>query len=103
MRDAEVDQARLLAARDHLDRKAERLARLAQEGGRVLGDPQRIRADRAHRVAWQPAQALAELRQHLERARLAGAVQALVAGEPGAELALLAQRVARIDLAIDDA
>ena len=33
MRDAEIDEARLLAAGDDLDREAERLARLAQERG----------------------------------------------------------------------
>ena len=86
MRDAEVDEARFLAAGDDLDREAERLARLAQECRRVLGHPQRIGADRAHRVPRQAAQALAELRQRLERAGLARAVEALVGGQPGAEL-----------------
>ncbi len=103
MRDAEVDEARFLAARDDLDRKAERLARLAQERGRVLRDPERIRPDRADRVARQPAQPLAEAGERLERARLDGAVEALVGGQAGAELHRLAQRVERIDLAVDDA
>ena len=46
---------------------------------------------------------LAELRQHLERAGLARAIEPLVGGQPGAELGLLAQRVKRVDLAIHDA
>ena len=103
MRDAEIDEARFLAAGDDLDREAERLARLAQECRRVLGDPQRIRPDRAHGVPRQAAKALAELRQHLERAGLARAVEPLVGGQPGAELGLLAQRVERVDLAVHDA
>ncbi len=101
--DAEIDESRLLAARDDLDREAERLARLAQEGGRVLRDAQCIGADRAHGVARQAAQPLAELGQHLERPRLARAVEPLVGGEAGAELGLLAQRVERVDLAVHDA
>ncbi len=103
MRDAEVDEARFLAAGDDLDRETERLARLAQECRRVLGNPERIRPDRAHGVPRQAAKALAELRQHLERTGLARAVEPLVGGQPGAELGLLAQRVERVDLAVDDA
>jgi hypothetical protein len=41
--------------------------------------------------------------EHIERARLAGAVQAFVLGEARAELHLFAQRVERINQAIDDA
>src|SRR5688572_2178223 len=103
MRDAEVDEARFLAARDHLDREAERLARLAQEGRRVLRDPERVGADRAHGVARQSPQALPELGERLERARLARAIELPVGREAGAELRLLAQRVEWVDLAVHDA
>src|SRR5918994_1519151 len=103
MSDAEVDQPRFFAPGDDFDRKAERLARLAQELRRVSGDAQRIGADRAHGVARQPAQPLAEPGERLERARLAGAVEPLVLRQPGAELDLLAQRIERIHLAVDDA
>ena len=71
--------------------------------GRVLRDPEGVGADGAHGVAREASQALAELGEHLERARLARPVEALVGGEPGAELGLLAQRVERVDLAVDDA
>ena len=103
MRDAEVDEPRFLAARDDLDRETERLARFAQESGGILGDAQRIRADRAHGVPRQAAEPLAELRKHHERACLARAIEPLVGSEPCAELGLLAERVERVNLAVHDA
>jgi hypothetical protein len=103
MRDPEVDEPRLLASRDHLDREAEYLARLAQELRCVLRHAQRVGADGAHRLARQAAQAFAELAQRLERARLAGAVQALFRGQAGAQSHDLAQRVERVDLTVDHA
>ena len=75
----------------------------------AIGKPSVSRAsrrnapDRAHGVPRQAAKALAELRQHLECAGLARAIEPLVGGQPGAELGLLAQRVKRVDLAIHDA
>ncbi len=103
MRDAEVDQARFLAAGDHFDREAERGARFAQELRRVLRHPQRVGADRAHRATRQSAQALADALQRLQGARLSGAVDALLRGQAGAQPHHFAQRVERIDLAIDHA
>ena len=103
VRHAEVDQARFLAAGDHLDREAERGARLAQELRRVLRHAQRVGADRAHRLAREAAQPLGELGQRLERVRLRGAVDALVGGQAAAQAHHLAHRVERVDLAVDDA
>ncbi len=103
MSDAEIDEPRFLASRDDLDRETERLARLAEEGGRVLGNAQRVRADRAHGVPRQAPEPLAELREHHEGACLARAIQPLVGSEPCAELGLLAERVERVNLAVHDA
>jgi len=102
VRHAEVDQARFLAARDHLDREAERGARLAQELRRVLRHAQRVGADHPHRLAREAAQPLGELGERLERRRLRGAVDALVRGEAAAQPHHLAHGVERIDLAVDD-
>ena len=103
MRDAEVDQPRLLAPGHHFDRETEGGARLAQELRRILGHAQRIGADGAHRLPRQAAQPFAEARQGFERARLRGAVDALVVGQPGAEAHAFAQAVERVDLAVDRA
>src|SRR5688572_18252847 len=103
VRNAQVDQARFLAAGDHLDRKAERGARLAQELRRILRHAQRVGADHAHRRAREAAQALAELGERFQRARLGGAIDALFGGQPGAQAHHLAHRVEGIDLAVDHA
>ena len=79
--DAEVDEARFLAARHDLDRKPERGLRAAQERGRVLGDAQGVGADRAHRPAVEVAQPLAEPLQARERPLLRGFVEPLVLGQ----------------------
>ncbi len=100
--DAEVDEARLLAARHDLDRKLERGLRAAQEGGRVLGDPQGVGADRAHRPAVEVAQPLAKPLQARERPLLRGFVEPLVLGQPGAQPHRLAQGIQGIDLVADD-
>ena len=103
VRNAEVDQARFLAPGDHLDREAERGARLAQELRRVLRHAQRVGADHAHRRTREAAQALAELGERLERARLGGAIDALLGGQARAQAHHLAHRVEGIDLAVDHA
>ena len=100
MRDAEVDEARFLAAGDHLDRETERLARLAQELRRVLGHAQRIGADRAHRARAAGRAGARRCAERLQRARLRGAVDALFGGQAGAQAHRLAQRVERVDLAV---
>jgi hypothetical protein len=101
MRDTEVDEARFLASRDHLDRKAERGARFAQKLRRILRHAQRVGADHAHRRPREAAQALAELGERLEGGCLGGAVDALLGREPAAQAHHLAHRVERIDLPID--
>ena len=101
MRHAEIDQARLLAPRDHLDREAEHLPRFAQELRRVLRHAQRVGADRPDCLAREAAQALGELGKRLQRLRLRAAVDALLGGEPGAQAQHLAHRIERVDLAVD--
>src|SRR5258707_842480 len=103
VRHAEVNQPRFLAARDHLDRKAEHRARFAQELRRVLRDAQRIGADRAHALARKAAQALGELGERLERHGLRAPVDPLFGSEAAAQAHHFAHRVERIDLAIDHA
>ena len=103
MRDAEVDQARFLATRDHLDRKSERRTRLAQELRGILRHAQRVRADRAHALARKAAQPLGELGERIERHGLGGAVNALVRGQAAAQAHHLAHRIERIDLPVDHA
>ena len=103
MRDAEIDEARFLAARDHLDREAEHRACFAQEGAAVFRHAQRIGADRAHALARKAVQALGEFRQRLERRGLRRAIDALVRGEPRAKAHHFAHRIEGIDLVLDDA
>ncbi len=103
MGDAQIDQARLFAAGDHLDRETERGARLAQELRRILGHAQGVGADRAHGAFRQPAQAFADALERLQRARLGGAVDALFGGQAGAQAHHFAQRVERVDLAVHHA
>ncbi len=101
MRHAQIDEARLLAARDHLDREAEHLPGFAQELGRVLRYAQRIGAHRAHCLTRETAQPLGELGKRLERQGLRAAVDAFLGGEPGAQAYHLAHRIERVDLAVD--
>ncbi len=102
MGNAEVDEARFLAAGNHLDREAERGARLAQELRRVLRHAQGVRADHAHRLPREAAQPLGELGERAERPRLRRAVDALVGGEAGAQAHHLSHGVEGIDLTVDN-
>jgi hypothetical protein len=68
--DTEVDQARLLRPRDHLDRAAERLARSREERPRVPRKAQGARADGPDARSRDPAQSLAEALDAGERALL---------------------------------
>ena len=70
VRDAEVDEPRLLVAGDDVDREAERALGLRQERRRVRRDPERVGRDRAHRGRMQAAQALGEAREARERRTL---------------------------------
>ena len=60
VRRADVDQARLFAAADDLDRKAQRLLGQRQEIGGILGDAQRIGRYHAYRRRRKTAQAFTE-------------------------------------------
>ena len=103
MHDAEIDEARFLAPRDHLDREAERALRLAHELRGILRDPQRIRADRAHRAARHSREPLAEALERGERALLHAFVELLLAREPRAQAHRFLEGVERIDLLAVDA
>jgi hypothetical protein len=103
VRHAQVDEPRLFLARHHLDREPERGLGLDQELARVLGHAQTIGAHRAHRLRRQPAQALAEALERVQRALLRGLVEAFVGGDARGQAHRLAQRVERIDLVVDDA
>ena len=59
VRDAEVDEPRLLVAGDDVDREAQRALGLRQELRRVLRDAERVGRDGAHRRRVQAAQPLA--------------------------------------------
>jgi hypothetical protein len=63
VRDAGVDQARLFAARDHLDRMAERRLRALQEGIAVARLAQGLRRHGAHLCGGEACQAFAEALQ----------------------------------------
>jgi hypothetical protein len=67
MRDPQVDQPRLLAPGDDLDRVAERDFGLGDEFAGIAGDAQRRGADAADRLGREPAQALAETVQARQR------------------------------------
>ena len=101
--DAEVDQARLLASGDHLDRVAERLLRVAPEALRVVGAAQRVGADRAHGPGRHLAQPLPEALEAGERPRPRLRRQAAVGVEPCREAYRLAQLVDDLDVSVDDA
>jgi hypothetical protein len=100
VRHAQVDEAGLFAAGDHLDRVAERRLGGPQEDAAVAHLPQGVGADRAHRVVRQGAQALAEARQAVQGAllRLDGELLALV--QAGAQAHALAQAVDDLELTV---
>ena len=95
---ADVDQAGFLAAGNDLDRKAERCLGLRQELHRVLGDAQGVGGDGAHRPLLQPAQALAEIKQAIERARLRCRIETLFGIQPGGQTHGFLKGIQRIDL-----
>src|SRR3990172_6469595 len=85
VRHAEVDQARFLAPRYHLDRTSQCRFGLFQEPRGILRDGQRIGADRAPRVRVEAAQPFAEALQAFERALLRVLVEALIARQSRAD------------------
>ena len=100
VRDAGVDQARLLDAGDDLDRVAERLARALEEGLLAVRLAQRVGADHAHAVGVHVAQALAEALEAGERARGHVLVEAAVLVHAGGQAHHLAQAVDDDQLAV---
>ena len=100
MGNAEVDQARFLAAGDDLDREAERGLGLLQEFLGVFGDAEGVGADGAHRVARQAAQALAEAAKAGQRAVAGVLVEGLVRAQAGAKADGFFQRIERVDLVV---
>ncbi len=103
-RDAGVDQPRLLAAGDHLDRQAERAARACEKGVAVARFAQRLRRDGAHALRREASQPLREPRQAIEAALHRFLAEHAVGVEPGAEPNRLLQVVdaavqALVDLA----
>ena len=102
VRDAQVDDARLLVPRDDLDRVPEGASRLGQKLPRVLRLAQGVGAHRPDVDALHPGQPLAEPLEDLDAAplRLLGEVVGLV--EPGRELTALAHAVDDLELAPAD-
>ena len=102
---AEVDEARLLAARQHLDLRAEALGRAAQERLPVADAPEGRRAHRPDAVTGHGREALAEHLESLERALLCGSIE-LAPAESLGEADPLAHLVddvrPAVDLARDD-
>ena len=74
VRDAVVDEPRLLVAGDDVDREAERALGLRQERRRVRRDAERVGRDGAHRGRMQAPDPLAEAREAGERRALRVAV-----------------------------
>ena len=102
MRDAEVDQARLLAAEYHFDGKTERRFRLGEEGFGVFRHAQRARAHGAHRRARKAAQPLAEARERFQGPRFGRLVDAPVPRETRTQAHRISQAVEKVDLVVDD-
>ena len=93
VRDAEVDEPRLLVAADDVDREAERRFGLRQERSRVGRRAERLRRDRAHRRRVQAAQSLGETREAREGRPLRGRGQPALAIDARADAQRLAHRV----------
>ena len=91
--DAEVDQARLLAAGHHLDRMAERGFGREQEGARGAQLAHGVGRHRAHALRRQLAQALAEAREAGQGAALALRLQGAVRAQAHGHAHAVAQAV----------
>ena len=93
MRHAEIDEPRLLDARDDLDRVTERFARTVEKRSLATRLAQRVGADHAHALGAHVAQPLAEAFQAAERPGDGLAVQAAVVVETGSQPNHLAQTI----------
>ncbi len=100
---AEIDQAGLLAAGNHLDGVVQYLFGAFQEGLGVLGHAQRIGADHAQVGGIDTVQVPCEAGQAGQCARLGLVGQAAAVVEAGAELHLLRQPLQELDLAMVEA
>ena len=103
VRDAEVDEARLLVAADDVDGEAERGFGLRQERRRVARDAERVGRDRAHRGRMQSRQPLAEAREARERRLARGEREVARVVDARAEADRLAPGVEAEDLVALDA
>src|SRR5215472_11978033 len=100
VRDAGVDEARLLHASNDLDGMTERLAGALQEGLLAVRNPQRVGADDAHAVGVHVAQPLPEALQARQGARRNVLIDAAVLGDAGGQAHHLAQAVDDYQLAV---
>jgi hypothetical protein len=100
MRHPEVDEPRLLAARDDLDRVAERLRRLAQELLAIVELAERRRADGTHGLPRHEPQALAEAPETIEGALRHGVVETTVLRQALGERHPLAQAVEQMEVSM---
>ena len=82
VRDADIDEARFLAAGDDFDRETERRFSLFQKCRRILGHAQRVGADGTHAMRIETAQAFAEALQAFERTLLRIFVEPFLAVKP---------------------
>ena len=93
VRDAEVDQARFLAAGDDFDRMTQFLFGVAQERRGRAQAPHGIRRHRAHAMRRQGAQTLSKPRQGLQRAVAARFLETAVRTQAGGQTHAVAQAV----------
>ena len=100
VRDARVNEPRLLHSGDDLDRVAESLAGALEKSLLPVRETQRVGADNAHAVGMHVAQTLAEALQTGERARGDVLVDTAVLGDAGGEAYHLAQAVDDDELAV---
>ena len=103
VRDAEVDEPRLLMPADHVDGKAERALGDREELARVLRDSESVGRDCAHRGRMQPRQTLPKTGEALEGGSLRGGADPALCVETRAEAQRLAPGVEAVDLIALDA
>ena len=102
MCDPDIDQPRLLAPRDHLDREPQCGLGADQKLGRVLRHSQRVGGHRPHRVGGKATEPFVETPQCGHAALLCGVVEIFVDGQTCRESHRLLQPVEWIDLVVHD-
>ena len=103
MRRANIDQARLFAAGDDLDRKSERRLGQRQELAGIFRHAQGIGCHRPHRALVEAGQPLTKTAQSIQRPFLRIRIEALVCRQTGGQTHRLLQRVQGINLVVDHA